>query len=337
MNVPAESFIDFLARYGSAHPPTMVYREGEDFAEWQTRFREKLKMLRGPLPERTELDVEIVESVELEDHTRYLLRISVSEFSTLVAYLLVPHGLSPGERRPGLIVSHGHARYGIDSVCGVRGMDEDDNARRAYGLFAVRSGYVVLAPAWWGWRGRDGHLDRIGRRDRCNVIQMAAAMYGMNVLSLHIQDGQAAIDVLASRPEVDANRIGCIGNSYGGRTTMWLTIFDDRIRACVPSGCMNTFRERSLKLSSCGIQYLPGLLQYGDVPELFSLIAPRPMQLQAGEQDPLITPADRDRIEATVRRAYRLLGSESNFDYVLHPEGHLLLWEKAAPFLERHL
>ena len=58
---------------------------------------------------------------------------------------------------------------------------------------------------------------------------------------------------------------------------MWCTIFDPRIVACVASGCMNTFRERSQKLSSCGIQYPFGLLQYGDVPELFSLIAPRPL------------------------------------------------------------
>jgi dienelactone hydrolase len=162
-------------------------------------------------------------------------------------------------------------------------------------------------------------------------------MYGINVIDLHIQDGQAAIDVLASLPEVDADRIGCIGNSYGGRTTMWLTIFDERIKACVPAGCMNTFRERSLKLSSCGIQYLPGILQYGDVAEVFSLIAPRPMQLQAGAQDSLITPSDRDEIAATVRRAYGLLDVNANFDYVLHPERHLLLWDKVAPFLEKHL
>jgi len=337
MKAPAESFVDFLDAYGSAHPSASLYREGEDFAEWQRRFRQKLEELRGPLPERAELKVEIIESVELEDHTRHLLSITVNPFSNLMAYLLIPSGLSPGERRPGLIVCHGHAKYGIDSVCGVRGMNEGDNSRRAYGLLAVRSGYVVLAPAWWGWKGRDGHLDRIGRRDKCNVIQMAAAMYGMSVLSLHIQDGQAAIDVLESLSEVDADRIGCLGNSYGGRMTMWLTIFDERIKACVSSGCMNTFRERSLKLSSCGIQYLPGILRYGDVPELFSLIAPRPLQLQAGEQDPLITPEDRDRIETTVRRAYQLLRCESNFDYVLHPEGHLLLWEEAVPFLKRHI
>ena len=333
----SESFVDFLSAYGAAHPPSMVYREGEDFGEWQARLRRQVDALRGPLPKRVEPEVEVVGSVPGEGYIRYLLRFPVSEFSTLVAYLLVPDGMSPGERRPGLIASHGHAKYGIDSICGLQGMDEGDGARRAYGMFAAQAGYVVLAPAWWGWTGRDGHLDRVGRRDPCNVIQMAAAMYGMNVTDLHIQDGQAAVDVLAARPEVDADRIGCIGNSYGGRTTMWLSILDERIRACVPAGCMNTFRERSLKLSSCGIQYLPGILRYGDVPELLGLIAPRPMQVQAGEGDSLITPSDRDAIAETVRSAYSLLGAEANFEYVLHPDGHLLRWDRAEPFLRRHL
>ncbi|MFQ6039586.1 MAG: dienelactone hydrolase family protein [Candidatus Poribacteria bacterium] len=338
----AESFIDLLENYGIAHPPSMVYRDGDDFAQWQIDFRAKVESLRGPLPERVEPTVEIVESVETDDHTRHLLRIPVSDISTLLAYLLLPHGLDPDERRPGIIACHGHATYGIDSICGVRGIDESearesDDARRAYALSAVRAGYVVIAPAWWGWAGRDGHLDRIGNRDKCNVIQMAAAMYGMNVLDLHIQDGQAALDVLAARPEVDPKRLGCLGNSYGGRMTMWLAIFDERIKACIPAGCMNIFRERSLKLSSCGIQYLPGILRYGDVPELFCLIAPRPMQLQVGEQDSLITPEDRDMIETTVRRAYHLLNAEDNFSYARHPEGHLLLWNLAAPFLKVHL
>ena len=184
----AESFVDSLRAYGERFTPRMRYQEEEDFGVWQAAFRGKLHELRGSLPERTEPDVRVVETAEEEDHTRHLLRICVTPFSTLVAYLLVPHGLSGGEQRPGLLVSHGHARYGIDSMCGVRGMEEDDQARRAYALFAVQSGYVVLAPAWWGWTGRDGHLRLVGDRDSCNVIQMAASMYGLNVLSLHIQD-----------------------------------------------------------------------------------------------------------------------------------------------------
>ena len=73
------------------------------------------------------------------------------------------------------------------------------------------------------------------------------------------------------------------------------------------------------------------------MPELFSLIAPRPMQLQAGEGDGLITPSDRDDMEEHVRRAYARLEAEESFDYALHQEGHLLKWELAAPFLELHL
>ena len=333
----AESFIDFLDAYGKSHPPRMVYQEAVEFSDWQIRFRGQVEALRGSLPERVPPQVEVAASEEADGHTRYLLRIPVSAFSVLPAYMLVPAGTSAGECRPGLIVCHGHEPYGIDGICGVRGMDKGDNVRRAYGLSAVESGYVVLAPAWWGWTGRNGHLDRVGGRDKCNVIQMAAAMYGMNVADLHIQDGQAALDVLATWPGVDPGRIGCIGNSTGGRMTMWLTIFDERIRACVPAGCMNTFRERSLKLSSCGIQYLPGILRYGDVAELFSLIAPRPMQLQAGEGDALITPEDRDAIAKTVGQAYRFLGADEGFEYVFHPDGHLLRWDLAAPFLARHL
>jgi dienelactone hydrolase len=330
--IPSKSFIDFLKKYGDEHRPGMIYRDGQNFRSWQRAFRRKVTSLRGKIPERVKPEIEILQTTELSDYIRQLICFPVTQFSELIAYLLIPKNIKKGRKRAGIIALHGHHSHGIETICGVRKTDYPP-----YALQAVRSGYIVLAPAWWGWPGRDGHLNRIGNRDKCNVIQMAASMYGINVLDLHIQDGQAAIDVLCSHTDVDPKRIGCMGNSYGGRTTMWLTIFDDRIKACVPSGCMNIFRERSLKLSSCAIQYLPGLLQYGDVPELFSLIAPRPMQLQAGEGDNLITSSDRDQIKQVVEKAYRLLGAVKNFEYVLHSRGHVFAWDLAELFFKRHL
>ncbi len=333
-----ESFIDFIESYGEAHPPLRALTGSEDVAQWQSAFRADLESLRSPVPGRVPPEAEIVESVEEADHTRHLLRIPVSAVSTLVAYLLVPRGMSPGETRPGLVAVHGHQHHGIDSMCAVKGHDEGDYARRTYPLFAVQAGYPVIVPALWGWRGRDGHLDAVrDGADKCNQVQMVASMYGLNVVDLHIQDMQAALDVLGATAEVDGDRIGALGNSLGGRMTMWLAVFDDRVKACVPSGCMNVFRERSLKLSSCGLQYPYGLLRYGDVPEVLSLIAPRPMQLQVGEHDGLITPEDRDHIEATVRGAYKALGAEENFDYQRFGDGHVLLWDLAESFFRRHL
>ncbi|MFH1571070.1 MAG: dienelactone hydrolase family protein [Gemmatimonadota bacterium] len=335
----AQSFTDYLQAYGELRPPSLRYREGDDFAGWQRRFRKQLEAWRSPVPDRVPPAAEVLETVAAGDHTRHLLRIPVSAISAVPAYLLVPGNLAPGERRPGLVALHGHYRHGIDTIAGVVNDpgDPDNDLRHAYALHAVRAGYVVVVPALWGWPGRDGHLGLVGARDRCNTIQMAAAMYGLNLVDLHVQDAQAALDVLAARPEVDPERLGCLGNSTGGRMTMWLAIWDERLRACVPAGCMNTFRERSGKLSSCGLQYPFGLLRLGDVPELFSLIAPRPMQLQAGEGDALITPADRDAMAAAVRLAYGRLGAGTCFDYVLHGDGHLLQWQAAAPFLATHL
>ena len=330
-----ESFTSFIEAYGEARPPLMRYDGQEDFDTWRRKFRNAVTTLRGPLPDRVALEVETLSEVEEEDHRRRALRIAVSEMSSLVAYVLLPKDLADGERRPAVVASHGHTQRGIDTTCGVDVVGED--AKRAYGLEAVRAGFVVIAPSWWGWYGRDGHLDRVGKRDKCNVIQNAASLYGMNVTDLHIQDGQAAIDVLCTMPEVDPDRIGCLGNSYGGRTMMWLTVFERRIKACVAAGSMNTFRERSQKLASCGIQYFPGILQYGDVPEVFSLIAPRPLQLQAGALDRLITPEDRDAMVETVGTAYAKCDAEESFDYFLHPEGHFLKWDAAGPFLKRHL
>jgi hypothetical protein len=330
-SIQGESFIDFLQKYGVENPPELIYRNGEDFGNWQAEFRKKIENLRCKLPDRVKLEIEILKVEELKSHIRKLIRFPVSKYSRVIAYILLPKNLKKGEKRPGIVALHGHTQLGINHICGVK------EGYTPYALSAVHAGYVVIAPAWWGWFGRDGHLDKVGERDKCNVIQTAAAMYGLNVVDLHIQDGQASVDALTQLPEVNSDSIGCIGNSYGGRMTMWLTLFEERINACVPSGCMNNFRERSLKLSSCGIQYLPGLLRYGDVPEVFSLIAPRPMQLQSGEGDNLITPEDRDQMKIVVHNAYRSLGLEKNFEYVLHDKGHSLQWTLAEPFLRQHL
>ena len=40
----------------------------------------------------------------------------------------------------------------------------------------------------------------------------------------------------------------------------------------------------------CGAQVIPGLLRHGDVPEIASLIAPRPCLWEVGSRDDLIAP-----------------------------------------------
>lgn len=160
------------------------------------------------MPQRVAPAAQVLDEVDTGDHRRLTLCIAISDVTSPIVYLLVPTDGKPGQRRPGLVALHGHHRHGIDTICGVK-VDADDpnnDIHHAYALHAVRAGYVVIAPALWGWPGRDGHLERVGSRDRCNTIQMASAMYGVNVVDLHVQDAQAAIDVLVARADVDVER-----------------------------------------------------------------------------------------------------------------------------------
>lgn len=332
------SFQDFLREWGALHPPELRYEPGGDFAAWRSALLGRLGELLGPVPPRVEPTLETLSSEAFDGYVRHEVSIAVSEGVCVPGYLLLPDDLAAGERRPGVVALHGHIAYGPQTVAGVDNEEVADKPYRAVGLHAVRSGYVVLAPACWGWPGRDGHVGEVpAGRDKCNAIEIAAQMYGLNLLALHLQDAQACLDLLARRPEVDADRLGCIGNSTGGRMAMWLAALDERVGACVAAGCLNTFRERSLKLSACGIQYPPGLLRVADVPEVFAAIAPRALQLQADYDDEILNRADIDAIHATVRSAYDDAGAGDRLDFVTHEQGHRLVWDRAEAFLRRHL
>lgn len=334
----SQSFEDLLHNYGSTYPPALPVPADGDIRTWRHELIFRIRELLGDVLSRVALTVKTIQTTVCQGHVRHDLRIAVNALTSLPAYLLVPDNLVEGEKRPAIIALHGHTKFGRDTIAGLDNPHTRSEPALATGLDAVRAGYVALVPAWWGFPGRDAHAERIPKgSEPCNVIQVAASMYGLNVLALHLQDAEAAVDFLSQRPEVDASRIGCMGNSLGGRMAMWLAAMDQRIAATVASGCMNTFRERSLKLRSCAVQCPVGMLRYGDVQEVFSTIAPRPLQLMTGSADKLMMAADVTMIHQTVRHAYHALDAQNNLDFAVHPGGHCLVWELASPFLEKHL
>ena len=50
-----------------------------------------------------------------------------------------------------------------------------------------------------------------------------------------------AVDLLQSLPEVDPERIGVIGHSLGGHNSIFVAVFDPRIKAVVSSCGFNAF------------------------------------------------------------------------------------------------
>ena len=78
----------------------------------------------------------------------------------------------------------------------------------------------------------------------------------------------------------------------------------------VISGALNCFQERIRQRYSCGAQVIPGLLNFGDVPEIGSLIAPRTCVWEVGSRDGLMIPRWTDEALGRMRRAYKALGAD---------------------------
>ena len=158
-------------------------------------------------------------------------------------------------------------------------------------------------------------------------------LLGRVLMGENLRDLLWTVNYLQTRPDAKKDQLGCVGLSYGGRMTMLLAAADERIRVAVVSGALNVMQERIAGHYSCGAQVIPGLLQFGDVPEIGSLIAPRPCIWEVGSQDKLIDAQWADVALERMRRAFKACGAEKNLRVDRFDGGHRWNGKEALPLL----
>src|SRR5207237_4191718 len=80
---------------------------------------------------------------------------------------------------------------------------------------------------------------RAGRNE--DLVARSIYTTGITWPGIIFWDDMRTVDYLSSRPEVDKNRIGCVGLSVGGFRACHLTALDERIKAGVVVGWMTSF------------------------------------------------------------------------------------------------
>jgi hypothetical protein len=119
--------------------------------------------------------------------------------------------------------------------------------------------------------------------------------------------------------------------------TMLTAALEPRVRAAVVSGALNVMQERVRGRYSCGAQVIPGLLNVGDVPEIASLIAPRPCLWEVGSRDGLISAKWAEEALARMRRAWQAYGAADRLQVDRFEGGHQWNGAAAYPMLEKVL
>jgi len=337
--------VDEEIRRAAGAAPLKLLFQGNTSAElvaWQKQFSTELLRRIGPHRPPTQWTSVALSTKEFDDYVREEWLLQADGVPSLPLYVLRPRTAAPADGRwPLILAVHGHGPYGNDAVAGV-----DTTPERAaeikelhydYGRQLVRRGYLVLAPCLTPFGRRLDARFQNSKQDQCGVAFVRMMMLGQTLIGANLRDLIWALDYASSRPDARADRIGCVGLSYGGRMTMLVTAVDPRVRVAVISGALNVMQERIEGAFGCGAQVIPGLLEIGDTPEIGSLIAPRPCIWEIGSKDKLLPREWAERAIARLQRAYAATGQPDNLSIHHFDGGHEWSGTTAVPLLERVL
>ena len=305
-----------------------------DLVQWQTRdrakTRETLLRLLGEMPPRP--DPAKVKVLSREDRGTYTLeRFEFHNGVDMVVpgYLLVPKKRSGPA--PAIVGLHGHGSS-KESIC------TETSGSQCIGPLLAEKGYVVAAIDAYFNGERFGH-GPAGKLDARPINQEESLFklylwQGRTLWGMMLRDEQCLIDYLATRPEVDKDRIGATGMSMGCTRSWWLAAIDDRVQAIVGVACFTRYTELLAhgNLRAHGIYYfVPGVLAHFDTEAIYSLVAPRPMLMLSGNQDGGAPTDGIEILERKLGQVYRLYGKPERFRSVIYDKtGHEYLPEMKA-------
>ncbi len=310
---PVPDIADRLRRQIEQAPLEMRLTDftSEGCHAFQDKFRAKLTQLLGPFQPPDDWKTTIISSRQLSGYRRHELLLEADGHPPLPIYLLVPD-TAENSMRPGIVALHGHGEFGHHVIAGRDDLPGIEKAialaNYDYGRRLAERGYIVACPCLTPFGDRLGRRQIFGQRDPCEDVFLRMLSLGRLLIAENLRDALWALNLLIKQSQVDIKKLACVGLSYGGRLAMLTAAMEPRIHVAVISGALNVMQERLSQPYSCGAQIIPGLLQYGDVPEIGSLIAPRHAVWEMGARDALIKPEWASQAVGRMRKVFEALG-----------------------------
>ncbi len=351
-------------------------------SEWKNRARQELLgVLRyNPPAEPLTGTVESVE--QRDGFRVERIRISATREHGIPGWLLIPSRQGAGKPGVIAIHCHsGRYFWGHQKILSSPGEPEfltqfrqNTYGGRAYAEELARRGFVVLvidgfyfgerrlrveeidpASAPGPFRARLNELRQLnaGTAEWVRVVDSLSSDYehltaktiftaGATWPGILSWDDRRAVDYLASRPEVNRERLGCLGLSIGGLRTVYLIGTDPRIKAACVTGWMTRFPDqlRNHLRNHTWMVYPPGLFNLMDFPDVAGLLAPGALLVQQCGRDQLFPIGAMEGSNQRLREIYSKAGVPERFKGSIHDVPHsfgLEMQAEAFEWLERWL
>ena len=308
-----QRFLEKLNREGADARKTIM--PAEDFPEKIEDYRREYLRMRGvedmdvSAPEQTEC--EAVGEDEVCKIYRYALH--MPEGIPFYGILFVPHACAT----PAPLVICQHGGYGTPELAS--GMHGKNNYNSMIHR-ALERGAIVFAPQLLLWRYKEESPVHRQHPIPYNRQQLDASLkrFGLSITGLEITFIRRAIRFFSNMEEVDGERIGMMGLSYGGYFTLHTMAAEPRIKAGYSNACFN---NRDCYPSFTDWYYKDAGYRFQDA-EVAALCAPRKLFLSVGKADPVFDYRHAIPEAERIKDYFKAFGKEENLVFSVWEGGH---------------
>ena len=344
--------------------------EFKNLRKWKSRARARVFQNLFYAPPAVAPEPQVIRRREKSDYIEEYLTFRTAPDSRVPAYLLLPKD-SRGPA-PGIVALHDHGGFylwGKEKL--IEGEEEHPALRKfkqqlyegkSIAAELARQGYAVIVIDMFYWGERRMIMDddtaayrerpmsmsteeinAFNRRSSAGEPLVARTLLAAGITwpGIVLWDDIRTLDYLASRPEVDPKRLGCVGLSVGGYRSFLLAALDERIKAAVDVGWMTSFRYQLKQqvIHTIGFTFhIGGLYRYLDLPDLSALVAPRALMVINGSQDRLFASDGVKAAFEKIERCYAKANAAESRRCLLYDAPHefnLKMQEEAWSWLKR--
>ncbi|MBK7962692.1 MAG: acetylxylan esterase [Bdellovibrionales bacterium] len=235
---------------------------------------------------------ETVSANEQGSFSQLLVQYLSNDGDLIPAYLLLPRKPSGAA----ILVHHQHngeRHFGKSEVVGLAG-----NVLQAFGPALAENGFIVLAPDSICFEDRRPNAKGTECDDEGDFLQHFNEMTyrlikGDTLMRKVLEDASTGLSVLLSIEGVDPTRVGVLGHSYGGNTTLFQTALDQRIQFACASGAVCSYKNKMER--GTGLEFslaIPDIFNHFDFTDILSSVGPRPFLVVSADEDKYAQDAD---------------------------------------------
>ena len=277
--------------------------------------KSKFKALIGQLPQSAELNAQVTGTIQQNGYRIEKIVYQSFENHHVTANLYLPNGTG---KFPSVLLLCGH--------------EDTSKATESYQKTAIllaQHGFVVLVidPISQSERVQltdaQGKTLTRGATTEHTLLNFSASLLGTSAAAHELFDNVRGLDYLQTRAEVDANKIGCIGNSGGGMQTIYFAAFDERVKVIVPCSYLAS-RQHTFETTGAadGCAQIPNEGAEGlEMADYLIAAAPKPILVLAGRYD-FIDYNGTLQSFGELQQVYQSLGASAKLSIFTFDDGH---------------